>query len=436
MEVKFGYKLTEVGIVPEDWGVHPLGSLTNLLTNGFVGTATNAYVDGEDGVLYIQGYNVLENGFNFHGIKRVATSFHYRNQKSCLQAGDLLTIQTGDIGVTAVVPPKLAGSNCHALIISRLRKSASDPYYYSQYFNSERGRSAFKKIETGTTMKHLNCGDMKDLLLPSPSLSEQRAIAAALSDVDALLDGLNRLIAKKRDLKQAAIQQLLTGQIRLSKSKANSKYKRTEVGVIPEDWDVQPLSSLTNHPIQNGVFNEPARKGRGFKLINVGDLYAAVPIDLRSLELFDASKYELSRFGVSHGDIFFTRSSLTPDGIAHCNIYEKRQDEAVVFDCHIIRVQPNPKKVDPFFLFRYCTAFSARKYLVANSQTTTMTTIGQSVIANLPIALPPLLEQHAIANVLSDMDAEIVALERRRDKTRNLKQGMMQELLTGRIRLV
>ncbi|WP_426177401.1 restriction endonuclease subunit S [Massilia sp. TWR1-2-2] len=176
MEVKPEYKLTEVGIVPDDWEVVTLGSLTSLLTNGFVGTATSAYVNSEEGVLYIQGYNVLQNGFNFHGIKRVAKSFHHRNQKSCLQAGDLLTIQTGDVGVTAAVPSELAGSNCHALIISRLRKSGSDPYYYSQYFNSERGRSAFKKIETGTTMKHLNCGDMKALLLPSPpSLNNVRS---------------------------------------------------------------------------------------------------------------------------------------------------------------------------------------------------------------------------------------------------------------------
>src|SRR5687768_7459185 len=98
MEVRPGYKLTEVGVIPEGWDVHTLGSITSLLTNGFVGTATSAYVDGDQGALYIQGYNVQENGFNFHGIKWVLESFHSRNKKSCLQTGDLLTIQTGDIG--------------------------------------------------------------------------------------------------------------------------------------------------------------------------------------------------------------------------------------------------------------------------------------------------------------------------------------------------
>src|SRR5712692_10427023 len=162
-------------------------------------------------------------------------------------------------------------------------------------------------------------------------------------------------------------------------------YKQTAVGVIPEDWEIQRLSALIVLPIQNGVFNAPTKKGRGCKLINVGDLYSAIPIDSRSLELFDASKDELSRFGVTYGDIFFTRSSLTPDGIAHCNVYSKKEKEDVVFDCHLIRIRANTNKVDPFFLFRYCSTSLARKYLITHAKTTTMTTIDQGVIANLPI---------------------------------------------------
>ena len=216
MGLKPGYKQTEVGVIPEEWEVKPLRSMTTLLTNGFVGKATDFYVDSDEGVLYVQGYNVQENGFNFHGIRRVSKQFHAAHQKSCLETGDLLTIQTGDIGVTTIVPPTLAGANCHALVISRFRKQYFEPAYYCHYFNSERGKAVFKEIETGSTMKHLNVGDMANLPLPGPPLSEQRAIAAALSDVDALISAQDKLIAKKRDLKQAAMQQLLTGKQRLS----------------------------------------------------------------------------------------------------------------------------------------------------------------------------------------------------------------------------
>ena len=212
-------------------------------------------------------------------------------------------------------------------------------------------------------------------------------------------------------------------------------YKKSEVGVIPSDWEVESISTLISFPIQNGVFNNPARKGRGCKLINVGDLYSTIPINTKSLELFDANKDELARFGVTHGDIFFTRSSLTPDGIAHCNVYKKEENEDIVFDCHIIRVRANTNKIDPFFLFRYCIASLARKYLVAHAKTTTMTTIDQGVIASLPILVPPLPEQKAIALSLSDTDALIAACESTITKKRNIKQGAMQQLLTGKMRL-
>ena len=212
-------------------------------------------------------------------------------------------------------------------------------------------------------------------------------------------------------------------------------YKVTEVGVIPDDWNCQILSTIISIPIQNGVFNNPLKKGRGYKLINVSDLYSSVPIDCKKLELFDASKDEITRFYVVNGDIFFTRSSLTPDGIAHCNIYKKEEEEEIVFDCHIIRVRGNIDKIEPFFLFRYCLGSLARKYLISHAKTTTMTTIDQSVIANLPILVPPLAEQKAIAHALSDVDNLITAIDQLITKKRNLKQGTMQELLTGKKRL-
>src|SRR5690606_23231330 len=106
--------------------------------------------------------------------------------------------------------------NCHALIITRLNRKSAHPHFVSYYLNSSSGRARLKLIEIGTTMKHLNVGDMLQFSVPlPPSLEEQRAIATALSDVDALLEELDRLIAKKRDLKQATMQQLLTGQTRL-----------------------------------------------------------------------------------------------------------------------------------------------------------------------------------------------------------------------------
>jgi type I restriction enzyme S subunit len=212
-------------------------------------------------------------------------------------------------------------------------------------------------------------------------------------------------------------------------------YKQTEVGNIPNDWEVVNLSSLTKG-LQNGVFFQPSRKGLGVKLINVGNLYTHIPIDFENLELFDATYDEITRFKVDSGDLFFTRSSVVPSGIAHCNIYLSPNQEAVVFDSHVIRCRPDQNKINPEYLFRFCVSATARNYLVSHSKTGTMTTIDQGVLSRCPVILPPTLaEQEAIAETLSDADALIEALEGLIAKKRQVKQGAMQELLTGKRRL-
>lgn len=233
-----GFKNTEVGIIPNHWDVIPISDITTLMTNGFVGTVKSHYTDYENGILYIQGYNVEENSFNYNGIKRVTEEFHKKHLKSCLQEGDLLTIQTGDIGVTTVVPAQLAGSNCHALIITRFKKGTAEPKFYSYYFNFSVGRRRLKEIETGSTMKHINVGDMIQLLIPYPTKAEQTAIATALNDADALIQKLEQLIAKKRHIKTGAMQELL-------KPKEGWKEKKLGDEIDFQGGSQPPLSTFT-----------------------------------------------------------------------------------------------------------------------------------------------------------------------------------------------
>jgi len=211
-----GYKKTEVGVIPEGWEVVIIKDITSLVTNRFVGKATDYYTNKDDGILYIQGYNVEENSFNLHGIKKVTPQFHYSHQKSCLKKDDLLTIQTGEVGLTTIVNESLAGSNCHALIISRFQKEKAYPLFYSYYFNSSRGRLRLKGLEVGTTMKHINVGDLLSWKVPYlPQIREQKAIAQVLSDMDTEIEALEQKRNKYKAIKQGMMQELLTGRTRL-----------------------------------------------------------------------------------------------------------------------------------------------------------------------------------------------------------------------------
>ncbi|WP_052056153.1 restriction endonuclease subunit S [Myxosarcina sp. GI1] len=211
--------------------------------------------------------------------------------------------------------------------------------------------------------------------------------------------------------------------------------KSTDVGIIPEDWKVKNLKYICSEPMQNGVFYKPSKKGSGIKLINVGDLYKNIPIDVNSLELFEANLDEQKRYQVLDGDLFFTRSSVVPSGIAQCNIYKQHRNEVVVFDSHVIRVRPDKNKINSSFLHRYFTSRIARNYLVAHAKTATMTTIDQGVLEKCPVLIPPLPEQKAIARVLSDVDDLIRECDSLLAKKRDIKQGTMQQLLTGKKRL-
>ena len=204
---------------------------------------------------------------------------------------------------------------------------------------------------------------------------------------------------------------------------------------MPEDWEVSDINAISLVPTQNGLFFEPKRKGWGVPLINVGDMYKSAPIDIGSLELFGATIAEVKAFKVLAGDLLFTRSSIVPSGIAHCNVFDSDNSD-VVFDSHLIRVRPKKSIVEPKFLYLICTSIYARKSLVAEAKTAIMTTIDQAAINRCPVLLPSKKEQMCIATIFSNMDEEIQALEQRLSKTRQIKQGMMQELLTGKIRLL
>ncbi len=374
------------------------------MTNGFVGTAKSHYVSNEKGVLYIQGYNVDENTFNFHGVKFVSEDFHQAHMKSCLQGGDLLTVQTGEVGQTAIVPDSLAGSNCHALIISRFDRKKVCPAFISQYLNSKPCRARLKSIETGTTMKHLNVGDMLHFIIPlPPTLTEQEAIARALIDADALIESLERLFAKKRQIKTGVMHELFTGKKRLPGF--NGKWEVKRLGEISEIVMGQSPNSI--------YYNN---KGDGLPLIQGNaDIYSRQTIK----RVFTT---EVTKRGYP-GDILM--SVRAPVGEISRTVFDVCLGRGV---CAI-----RCPRTD----FLYYALIARERTWAKFSKGSTFDSVSSTDVKKFEIEQPKdETEQIAIATILSEMDTEITALEAKLSKARQLKQGMMQELLTGRIRLI
>jgi type I restriction enzyme S subunit len=414
MVIKEGYKQTEIGVIPNDWQIDKMSELTVLMTNGFVGVAKTHYTSYDNGVLYIQGYNVKENSFNFNGIKRVTEEFHTKNSKSNLRKGDLLTVQTGDVGLTTIVPKELEGSNCHALIISRFKKQKYNSLYFSYYLNSDVGRIRLKGIETGTTMKHINVGDLIHFYVPIPTLAEQTAIATALSDADGLITGLEKLIAKKRNIKQGAMQQLLQPK---------------------EGWEVKKLGELGK--VYGGLSGKSKidfHEGK-YPYIPFMNIMSNSVIDSTYLDYVNIKNGEFQNQALK-GDLFFNGSSETPEEVGMCSaLLEDISNLYLNSFCFGYRLNKE-HNADSLYLSYFFRSDEGRNLFYAMAQGATRYNLSKGNFLKLEIKLPKPEEQTRIASILSDMDAELSALEQKLEKYKKIKLGMMQELLTGKTRLI
>ena len=230
-----GYKLTGVGLVPEDWEVVRLGEHARFRTGPF-GSTLHKSDYTLDGVPVINPMHIVDGQLNPTRTMTITESAANNLSDFRLKAGDIVIGRRGDMGRCAVVQPEHSGWLCGTGSMIVRCDNNTDAGFLQRVLSSPNAIAEIEEASVGTTMVNLNQSTLSELLVQFPPLPEQRSIATALSDMDELLGGLDRLIAKKRDLKQSTMQQLLTGKMRLPGFCEGKGYKQTEIGMIPEDW--------------------------------------------------------------------------------------------------------------------------------------------------------------------------------------------------------
>lgn len=234
----------EVGRVPDGWKVASLGDVCERVTNGFVGIAVPHYVEEGFGVRYLLGTNIRPNQITSDSKTFITREFSEKNEKSILKRGDLLTVQSGHIGVTAVVPEALVGSNCHALIISRLRHDKGHPEFVSQYLNSPIGQLRLKGLHVGSSVPHINTSELAKFKLPLPPLPEQRRIADIFATWDQAIAAKEKLLANSQRCTRDLMATLLSGRRRFPEF--NEKWRHEDFDAIFERVTRKNTSSNTN----------------------------------------------------------------------------------------------------------------------------------------------------------------------------------------------
>jgi len=210
------FKDTEIGRIPEEWGVDKIKDLNSFCSNGFVGTASPFYTEDNGGTPYLMSNNVRANKIDERTLVKISKEFKQQYPRSTIYEGDMLTVQSGHIGTSCVVPERYNNTNCHALIITRFNKTEIDPLFISYYINSTLGFSRLSNIFVGTTIKHVNVKDLIQFYVPVPHLKEQKQISLILSAVDEKIDQYESKKEKLQELKKGLMQKLLTGKIRVN----------------------------------------------------------------------------------------------------------------------------------------------------------------------------------------------------------------------------
>ena len=352
-----------------------------------------------------------------------------------LRQGDVVFSRVGSVDRNALIKATEDGwlFSGRLLRVRPAREISST--YLSYHFHSEAFKQRVRDVAVGQTMASINTKILMGVkaIIP-PSFAEQEAIAEALSDADALIEALEQLLAKKRQVKQGAMQELLTGKRRLPGFTKKTGYNQTEFGAIPNDWEIQQLSAFVlDH--NAGVYKKQELYGKGCNIVGVSDIYSIDKINGQEFSRVPLTDQELKRYALKANDLIYGESSLVREGIAR-TVYVTEAGAGTAFAWHTRRYSINQTALISSYLYYYLNSPIARKHMMEKSIQTALTGINTVEYFSCPILLPSIPEQTAIAEILSDMDAEIAALEGKLSKARQVKQGMMQELLTGRVRLV
>ncbi|MBS4697333.1 restriction endonuclease subunit S [Aeromonas allosaccharophila] len=403
-----GYQQTEVGAIPEDWEAIPLGGICKV-QGGF---AFKSEKFKKTGVPILRISNIQSGFLDVNEVVYYAVGEKIPKQFEVHDGDALIAMSgatTGKVGVY--------NKNEVAYLNQRVGKFVlygnADMKYIQHVVGSDLYKSALSNMLEQGAQPNISSSQLERIIIRKPTLEiEQKIIANVLSDSDALIDALERLIAKKQAIKSGTMQQLLTGRTRLPAfalrpDGTKKGYKPSELGDIPEDWEVIPLGDICSL-YQPVTISGSELKESGYPVYGANGL-----IGFYEKYNHEAPQVIVTCRGSTCGTVNYTVAKSWITG------------NAMVVD-----VDKN-KKLDKNFTY----------YMLSNQDLTVcITGSGQPQIVRSPLAafkvvLPEIEEQTAIATILSDMDNELQALTQKLEKARALKQGMMQQLLTGKIRL-
>lgn len=416
-----GYKKTEVGIIPDDWEISELGESVQFL-------------DGMRRPIKGSDRNKIKGDFPYYGASGIVdyVNDYIFNDELILLGEDGENILSRNLPLAFKVSGKIWVNN-HAHVMKPNQDWCID--FLTPYLES----LDYSLLNSGTAQPKLNKQTCLKIKLLKPKLHEQKKIATALSDTDTLISELEKLIEKKQAIKTATMQQLLTGKTRLPEfalreDDTSKAYKESELGQIPEDWEVFNLPEVLWYQEGPGL-RKWQFQSKGLKVINVTNLQESGYLDLdRTSRHISWDEFEkmYKHFACDEGDMVIASS-----GNSYCKTSRVRSvDLPLLMNTSVIRFKPL-KNFSQAFMYVYLSSKFFKSQIDLLITGGAQPNFGPAHLEKIKIIAPKnYSEQNQIGEILLDLDHEIKALEIKLSKIKSIKQGMMQELLTGKTRLV
>ncbi len=427
-------KQTEVGLIPEDWKIVTIGDVATIVGGGTPSTSVSNYWNGE-----IQWFTPAElndsKKYVSKSLRTITKTGLQGSSARLLPKGTILLTTRASIGITAILKNVACTNQGFQSLIAKENCYNEFLYYVIPFIKKEMLARA-----SGSTFAEISAKKLSTITFPFPPLAEQHRIAKALSDVDAVISTIEKLIQKKKDIKQGAAQNLLTGKKRLPGFATATKFKQTELGEIPDDWEVKTLSQIFDFKPNNTFTRNELNYIKGtYQNVHYGDVL------IKYQNILDCSKDEIpyingnvkvkySKYGIKEGDIIIADTAEDETVGKVVEIYNLG-DKKIVSGLHTILCRKITDDFAPKWLGYFMNADIFHNQLLPFMTGTKVSAISRSAIQNAKVLIPSKSEQIAIANVLSSMDREIETLNTKLEKYRDLKTAMMQQLLTGKIRL-
>lgn len=410
------YKNTEIGVIPEDWEVKSLDDTSKII----MGQSPNSSNYNNRGI----GMPLIQGNADIKNRKTIIRNYTSQITKTC-KKNDIIMSVRAPVGEIA----KTSFDACIGRGVCAIKTSNNFLYHYLIFFEPK-----WSEFSTGSTFDSVNSETIKQIKIPLPPLPEQKAIATVLSDTDSLIQALEKKIAKKQLIKKGAMQKLLNpinnGQLTMDNyqlSTANYPLKK--------GWITKTLGEVgKTYGGLSGKSKVDFSDGNS-KYIPFMNIMSNPKIDIEYLDSVYIKPNEIQN-KAQKGDLFFNGSSETPEEVGMCSVLLEDVSNLYLNSfCFGFRLF-NMNEISGLYLSYFFRSPIGRDLIFSLAQGATRYNLSKSNFLKMEIKLPEYEEQTRIAQILSDMDAEIETLEKKLAKYKQIKQGLMQVLLTGKIRLV